>query len=108
MTNMISRQWRGLAKRSYADSYVEHLREDTFPKLGKIPGFVDASILRRNLDQGVEFLIVTRWSSMKAIEQFTGRDADIAVVPEKVQEMMIDYDRTVRHYQVLDEGEKKA
>jgi hypothetical protein len=30
------------------------------------------------------------------------------VVPEKVQEMMIDYDRTVRHYQVLDEGEKKA
>jgi hypothetical protein len=55
----------------------------------------------------VEFLIVTRWKSMEAIRQFTGREADVAVVPEKVREMMIDYDRTVRHYQMLDEEEKK-
>jgi heme-degrading monooxygenase HmoA len=104
---MISRQWRGLAKPSLADSYVKHLRQETFPKLRDIPGFVDASILRRNLDEGVEFLIVTRWKSMEAIRQFTGREADVAVVPEKVREMMIDYDRTVRHYQMLDEEEKK-
>jgi heme-degrading monooxygenase HmoA len=99
---MISRLWRGLAKPAHADSYVQHLREETFPKLGNIPGFVDASILRRRADQGIEFLIVTRWNSMEAIEQFAGRDSDVAVVPEKVQEMMIDYDRTVRHYEVLD------
>jgi len=64
--------------------------------------FIDASILRRNVDQGIEFLIVTRWKSMGAIEEFAGREPDIAVVPEKVQEMMVDYDRSVRHYEVVE------
>lgn len=99
---MISRQWRGLAKPPHADSYVKHLREETFRKLRKISGFIDASILRRSVDQGIEFLVVTRWKSMEAIEQFAGRDPDIAVVPEKVQGMMVDYDRSVRHYEVVE------
>jgi hypothetical protein len=57
---MISRQWCGLAKPAQADAYVLHLRKETFPQLSKIPGFIDASILRRNVAEGVEFLIVTR------------------------------------------------
>lgn len=98
---MISRHWRGLAKSRHADEYVEHLRTETLPQLSKVPGFVHASILRRKLQQGVEFLIVTSWESIDAIEQFSGRDAEAAVVPEKVQEMMIEYDRRVRHYEVV-------
>src|SRR5262245_32424308 len=82
--SMISRQWRGLAKADLASSYVEHLRQDTFPKLRQIPGFVDASILMRTVERGVEFLIVTHWTSMEAIQQFTGPDPEVAVVPEKV------------------------
>jgi heme-degrading monooxygenase HmoA len=98
---MISRHWRGLAKSSHADEYVEHLRTETFPQLAKIPGFIGASILRRSLQPGVEFLIVTNWESIAAIEQFAGRDAEAAVVPEKVQEMMIECDRRARHYEVV-------
>jgi heme-degrading monooxygenase HmoA len=99
---MISRQWRGLAKRMYADEYVKHLRDETFPVLRSIQGFVDASILRREVEQGVEFLVVTRWASLRAIEQFAGPDPQRAVVPEKVHEMMVDYDRSVRHYEVIE------
>jgi heme-degrading monooxygenase HmoA len=99
---MISRQWRGLAKAAHAERYVEHLRQETFPKLRKIPGFVDASILRRDVNQGVEFLIVTRWETIEAIVQFAGRDPEVAVVPEEAQAMMVDYDRSVRHYQVIE------
>src|SRR5258705_2706477 len=98
---MISRQWRGVARSAHAGEYVEHLRTETFPQLTKIPGFIDATILKRNVQQGVEFLIVTHWESIKAIEQFSGLDVDVAVVPEKVQIMMIEYDRRVRHYEVL-------
>jgi heme-degrading monooxygenase HmoA len=98
---MISRQWHGVAKSTHADEYVEHLLTETFPQLSKIPGFIDASILRRNVRQGVEFLIVTHWESIGAIEQFSGRDAEVAVVPERVQEMMLEYDRRVRHYEVV-------
>jgi heme-degrading monooxygenase HmoA len=98
---MISRHWRGLAKPEHADDYVEHLRTDTIGQLSKIPGFVSVSILRRKVQQGVEFLILTNWQSMEAIEQFAGHDLETAVVPERVQEMMIEYDRRVRHYELV-------
>jgi heme-degrading monooxygenase HmoA len=98
---MISRQWRGVARRERADEYVEHLRIDTFPHLATIPGFLAASILRRDVDAGVEFLIVTHWESLRAIEQFAGRDPEVAVVPARVQAMMLEFDRRVRHYEVL-------
>ena len=74
---------------------------ETFPQLKKIPGFVDASILRREAEAGVEFLIVTRWESLEAIRQFAGREIEAAVVPAKVQEMMIEYDAKVHHYEVI-------
>jgi len=98
---MISRQWCGLAKPAHADAYVEHLRKETFPQLSKIPGFIDASILRRKVEKGVEFLIVTRWQSIEGIQRFAGGDADVAVVPPKVREIMIEYDQKVRHYEVV-------
>ena len=98
---MISRHWRGLAKSTHADEYVEHLRTETFPHLSNIPGFLSASILKRKVPEGVEFLIVTNWESIKTIEQFSGREPEAAVVPEKVQKMMIEYDRNARHYEVV-------
>src|SRR5258708_4976180 len=98
---MISRQWRGGARGTHVDEYVGHLRTETFAQLSKIPGFIDAAILKRNVPRGVEFLIVTQWESMGAVEQFSGPDAEVAVVPKIVQEMMIEYDRRVRHYEVL-------
>jgi len=99
---MISRQWRGLARRERADDYVEHLRTETFPAIEGIAGFVSASILRRDLPQGVEFLIITQWQSLEAIREFAGGDAETAVVPKKVQDMMIEYDRRVRHFEIVD------
>ncbi len=97
---MISRHWKGIAKPGEAENYITHLRTDTFPKLSEISGFIEASILKRAVAQGTEFLIVTVWESIEAIERFAGAQADVAVVPEVVQAMMIDYDKNVRHYEI--------
>ena len=99
---MISRQWRGLARTELASAYEEHLRSETFPALHTIEGFVDASILKRAVEGGVEFLVVTRWQSLRAIERFAGADPEVAVVPDKVQRMMIEYDPRVRHYEIVE------
>ncbi len=104
---MISRQWRGLARADQAEVYQEHLLAETFPALQRIAGFVDASILRRKAAGGVEFLIVTRWASMDAIRQFAGADPEAAVVPQKVQRMMIEFDSRVRHYDVVARENRK-
>ena len=99
---MIARHWRGLAKADRADAYVAHLRQETLPAIRRLPGFKSASILRRNVPGGVEFLIVTTWESLEAIRAFAGANIDAAVVPEAAQEMMLDYDRIVRHYQLVE------
>ena len=98
---MISRQWRGLARSNQASKYIDHLRTDTFPALRTLPGFVSASILSRPLDDGIEFLVVTQWRALDDIAKFSGADLEAAVVPPEVAQMMIDYDRRVKHYEVV-------
>src|SRR5450755_750592 len=98
---MICRLWRALTRPEEADNYVEHLRVKIFPQLRQLSGFIDASILKREVDRGAEFVVVTRWESLKGIEQFVGADFTMAVVPPEVQRMMIDYGRSVRHYEVV-------
>jgi hypothetical protein len=100
---MISRHWRGVAKSDQADNYVDHLRKNTFSKLATIVGFFDITILRRPTTRGVEFLIVTTWQSEDAIREFAGESMLVAVVPPPVQDMMIEYDRQVVHYEIVDD-----
>jgi heme-degrading monooxygenase HmoA len=99
---MISRQWRGLARPEQASAYVEHLKTATFPSLFRLPGFKGASILRRNVASGVEFLIITEWESIETIRAFAGANVEGAVVPQNVRAMMIEYDRVVRHFEVVE------
>jgi heme-degrading monooxygenase HmoA len=100
--NVISRQWRGLARPDQAQNYVQHLRIETFPALRELPGFVSASILSRRLAAGIEFLVVTQWDSLDPIARFAGADLEAAVVPAEVAAMMIEYDRRVRHFEVVE------
>ena len=97
---MISRHWRALARPGEADHYIRHLTDETFPKLSGIAGFIKASILKRELERGTEFLIITEWQSLDAIRTFAGADPEAAVVPALVQAMMLEYDPRVRHYEV--------
>jgi heme-degrading monooxygenase HmoA len=99
---MIARHWRGVARSDQATEYIRHLQMETFPSIRKLPGFVSASILRRTVPQGVEFLIVTHWASLDAIRAFAGSDIDVAVVPPPAQAMMVDYDRFVHHFEVVE------
>jgi heme-degrading monooxygenase HmoA len=98
---MISRHWHGIVKPDQADAYVLHLISETFPGLRDLDGFLGAEILKREVPEGIEFLIVTRWASIEAVRQFAPDDPGAAVVAPKAQEMMVDYDRVVQHYHVV-------
>lgn len=98
---MISRHWHGIVKTDQADAYVVYLLSETFPGLRQIQGFLGAEILKREVPEGIEFLIVTRWASIDAVRAFAGEDPGDAVVSPKAQAMMVDYDRVVQHYHVV-------
>jgi heme-degrading monooxygenase HmoA len=99
--SMIARYWRGLAHCDQADAYLEHLRAETLPALARLAGFIEASVMRRELACGTEFLVVTSWVSLESIRAFAGANIEVAVVPAVVQDMMIEYDDSARHYEVM-------
>ena len=97
---MILRHWKGIARVEEADNYIRYLESETFPQVSTIQGFVEAKILKRNVEQGVEFLIISTWESVASIKQFAGEVADIAVVPPHVQAMMVEFDDFTTHYEI--------
>ena len=97
---MIERHWKAVAKRERAKEYIAHLQTETFQQIAVIPGFVSAKILERDIQEGVEFLIITKWQDIDAIKQFAGSNIEIAVVPELVQGIMLKYDKIVSHYKI--------
>jgi heme-degrading monooxygenase HmoA len=99
---MIERHWKGVARKELAHRYEEHLRAETFVQLPAIAGFAGARILRREVDAGTEFLIITVWDSLEPIRQFAGEDVETAVVPAVVRDMMVAFDARVRHYELVE------
>lgn len=97
---MISRHWTCVTDPDAGDAYEKYLRTKTFPGLAEIPGFLTATILRREYDEGSAFRIVTEWASMDAVRAFAGDDIERAVVPEVAQVMMSRFDKRVVHYEV--------
>lgn len=98
---MISRHWTTICKRDRGDAYIHHLKSETFPLLTTIPGFVRASILKRDVEGGTEFEIVTVWESLEAIRSFAGEDIEAAVIPLVARAMMVKFDARARHYEVV-------
>jgi heme-degrading monooxygenase HmoA len=98
---MIIREWRGRASPSRADAYPEHFNDEVVPELRQIPGFIGAQLSRRQLDDKIEFLVLTRWQSMDAVRGFAGTDVEKAVVEPGAAAALVEFDTTVRHYEAL-------
>jgi heme-degrading monooxygenase HmoA len=99
---MIIREWRGRARRSQADAYPRHFRERVISELREVPGFMGAQLSRRDVDGGVEFLVLTQWQSMDAIRGFAGTEVDKAVVEPGAAAALVEFDERVRHYEVVE------
>jgi len=105
---MIARVWRGIAVTEKAKNYVEHLQRSVLPELYQIDGFRGAYVLRRDLNNGVEFTVQTLWESMDAIRKFAGEDVEAAVVAPAARPLFREYDSTAIHYEIVlhSEGRK--
>lgn len=98
---MISRQWKCILKEESHDQYITFLNEVVFAAAKALPGFVEANILKRKAADGLEFMVTTLWENLEAIKGFAGENISVAMVPEEAQQMMISFDQTVVHYEVV-------
>ena len=47
-------------------------------------------------------MISRQWRALDDIARFAGADLEAAVVPTEVAQMMIEYDRRAKHYEILE------
>jgi heme-degrading monooxygenase HmoA len=101
---MISRVWHGWTNRDNADAYEELLHSEIFTNIAdrSIPGFRDIHLLRRDVDEGVEFVTIMWFDSLDAVRAFAGEEYKVAVVPPKARQLLSRFDGRAAHYQVIE------
>lgn len=100
---MIVRSWRGRARSSNANAYIEFFQRKVLPILRGIDGFAGASLLKQSRSNEVEFLVLTRWISLDAIRAFARDDVHKAVVEPEAAALLSSFDRTVEHFELVEE-----
>jgi hypothetical protein len=98
---MIARRWRGWADRDGAADYEAHFRADVQPSLRAVPGCHGAYLLLRDDADGVEVVTIALFDSLADVRGFAGTNYGQAVVAPAAQAALRDYERTVRHYEVV-------
>lgn len=102
---MISRIWHGYTAFDHADAYENLLQREIFIgiKSRKIEGYKGIQLLRRNLENEVEFITIMWFDSIDAVRIFAGEDYEKAVVPKEAQLLLSHFDRESQHYEVRSE-----
>jgi heme-degrading monooxygenase HmoA len=101
---MISRIWHGWTSRENADAYEELLQTEIFIGIAKrsIQGYRGIHLLRRDVDDGVEFVTIMWFDSLDAVRAFAGEDYEAAVVPPKARQLLSRFDDRSAHYHVIE------
>jgi uncharacterized protein YciI/heme-degrading monooxygenase HmoA len=97
----ILRMWRGRSSVERANEYVRHATTTVFPKLEKIQGNRGAFLLEHPIGTGVEFVVLTLWDSMEAVQEFAGPDSEQAVVEPEAKAVLSGFDDFVTHYNLI-------
>jgi heme-degrading monooxygenase HmoA len=99
---MVERVWSARTTRAGAAAYRAYFQRVVLPELAAVSGYRGVRLLQRELARdAVEVVVVTSWESLAVIRGFAGDDLERAVVHDEAAALFTDYDRTVRHYEVL-------
>ncbi|MFW9850318.1 MAG: antibiotic biosynthesis monooxygenase [Candidatus Thorarchaeota archaeon] len=104
---MISRIWHGWTTRENADAYEGLLRKEIFRNIANrsIKGYSGIHLLRRDIDDGVEFVTIMWFDSLDAVREFAGEEYETAVVPPEARKLLSRFEKTSSHYQVIETPE---
>jgi hypothetical protein len=66
-----------------------------------VDGYGGALLLECAAPEAVEIIVLTFWRSLNVIQSFAGADLEGAVVAEEAAALLTEFDRRVRHYDVV-------
>jgi heme-degrading monooxygenase HmoA len=99
---LISRIWHGWTTPGNADTYETLLKEEIFVGIQSqhIRGFRGIQLLRRQMDDEIEFVTIMTFDSLDAVREFAGEDYEAAVVPAKARAVLSRFDERSQHYEI--------
>lgn len=98
---MIARMWRGVTPASKAESYLDYLSLTGLADYRDTPGNAGVWVLRRDTEDGVEFLLVSLWDSYESIQRFAGPAYERAVYYPEDDAYLLEREPEVRHFEVV-------
>jgi heme-degrading monooxygenase HmoA len=101
---MICRIWRGWTTPENAAAYEAIVRGEVIPEIEArtIPGFLSIDLVRRRVEEGVEFATIMWFEDLESVKAFVGDDYEVAHVPERAREVLSRFDERSAHYEVID------
>jgi antibiotic biosynthesis monooxygenase (ABM) superfamily enzyme len=102
---MIVRLWHGWTTPENAAEYERFVAEEVFPEIAQQAGegYEGYELARREHDETVEYVTITRFNSWESLEAFAGEDYEQAHVPSEARELLRDFDERAHHYEVRDD-----
>ena len=100
---MISRIWHGWTTRENADAYEALLQAEILPGITnrQIEGFLGVHLLRRDVEDEVEFVTICWFDAWEAVRAFAGEDYEVAVVPPEARRLLARFDPRSQHYETV-------
>ena len=98
----IKRIWHGWTTPENADLYEDLLNSEVFPSIEakRIPGYRSIELLRRDLDDEVEFITIMTFDSIQNVIDFQGDDYQRCYVPDVAQKVLKRWDKISSHFEV--------
>jgi len=98
---MIARIWKGAVRVADGNAYTEYMRETGVAGYAATPGNRGVWMLRREIGDRAEFVMVTLWDSLEAVRAFAGEDVEAAVFYPEDDRFLIERDLRASHYEVV-------
>jgi len=97
---MIARHWRGWTTVRNADAYESHLKDKILPALHKIFGYKGGYVLRREVSNEVEFVVINLFDSLEAVQAFAGPDYTAAKFEPEARQLLSRVEPVALHYEI--------
>jgi hypothetical protein len=100
---MIIRFWRGWTTPDNAEAYRQVVSTEVLPSIADrgIDGYQGAFLVRRDVEDEVEFATLMLFDSLEQVRAFGGADYEVAYVPPATRAVLSRFDERSAHYEVL-------
>lgn len=100
----VKRIWHGWTSPENADLYQELLHKEIFPGIEskEIPGYRSVELLRRDLEEEVEFITIMTFDELTDVIGFQGKDYKKSYIPASAKKLLKRWDQVASHYDAIE------